>query len=55
VVKELSGYGIRELWANPANGHPGDLVTDVYARYSMDYLLENIPDSDRFPDRQSSN
>jgi hypothetical protein len=55
VVKELSVYGIRELWANPANGHPGDLVTDFYARYSMDYLLENVPDLNRSPDRQSGN
>ena len=29
IQKKLGTYRLRELWANPANAHPGDLVTSV--------------------------
>ncbi|MDG2242197.1 MAG: hypothetical protein P8L66_01760 [Rhodospirillaceae bacterium] len=36
VVEQLSESGTpplyRELWANPGDGHPGDLLTDIYAQ-----------------------
>lgn len=31
----------RKLWANPGDGHPGDMVTEVYASFVCDYLLSN--------------
>jgi hypothetical protein len=39
VHKELHQIPNRELWANPADGHPGDRVTDVYARNVYRYLM----------------
>lgn len=30
----------RKLWGNPADGHPGDAVTDVYANFLHRYLRE---------------
>ncbi|HDH06598.1 MAG TPA: hypothetical protein ENH01_12990 [Nitrospirae bacterium] len=39
VVKEKLGHiPVRKLWANPANGHPGSLLTGVYADSTFDYL-----------------
>ncbi len=40
VHKELRHIPNRKLWANPADGHPGDRVTDVYAQYVYRYLLD---------------
>jgi hypothetical protein len=34
----LQNRKFRELWANPANPHPGALLTDVYAREVYQYL-----------------
>ena len=31
----------RKLWANPADGHPGDMVTDLYAQSVCRYLLDH--------------
>ena len=38
----------RQLWANPADGHPGDLLTDAYAQLTHQYLISNnyLPTSD---------
>lgn len=41
VVRDLSKYKHRKLKANPANGHPGDLVTEVYANEVVNYLNKN--------------
>jgi len=40
VNQELHNYSNRELWANPANGHPGNLVTTVYAKSVYTYLMQ---------------
>ncbi|MBA4395822.1 MAG: hypothetical protein C0394_00310 [Syntrophus sp. (in: bacteria)] len=40
VHQELHHIPNRKLWGNPADGHPGDAVTDVYARFLHRYLLE---------------
>jgi hypothetical protein len=39
VYKELHHIPNRKLWANPADGHPGDRVTDVYAQHVYRYLM----------------
>lgn len=39
VKSRLKDYSIRELWANPADGHPGSLVTDVYSKNIFRYIL----------------
>lgn len=41
VHDQLHHIPIRRLWANPADGHPGEAVNDVYARSIYRYLLEN--------------
>lgn len=41
VYKELHHIPNRKLWANPADGHPGDRVTDVYARHVYQYLIND--------------
>ncbi len=41
IEKRLKKYANRQLWANPADGHPGELVTQVYAEYICSYLLKN--------------
>lgn len=38
VKKELGHINPRKLWANPGDGHPGPLLTDLYAKYVFDYL-----------------
>jgi hypothetical protein len=38
VYKELHHLPNRKLWGNPADGHPGDMVTDVYAQNIYQYL-----------------
>lgn len=40
VVEDLEQYSYRQLWANPADGHPGALVTGVYAKEVLNYLEE---------------
>jgi hypothetical protein len=40
VHKELYHIPNRKLWANPADGHPGDKVTDVYAQHVYRYLMQ---------------
>lgn len=42
VENSLNKYTIRELWANPADGHPGNLVTEVYSKYVYEYLINNV-------------
>jgi len=41
VHKELHHIPNRKLWGNPADGHPGDKVTDIYARDVYRYLMDN--------------
>ena len=41
VKNKLSKIPFRQLWANPADGHPGDKLTDIYAEYIYKYLLEH--------------
>nr|CAI78696.1 hypothetical protein [uncultured Gammaproteobacteria bacterium] len=43
IANELGHIPIRKLWANPANGHPGPLVTEIYARYVLNYILTTYP------------
>jgi hypothetical protein len=43
VSKELGEYPNRALWANPADGHPGNLVTEVYSKYVFEYLRNELP------------
>ena len=38
VYKQLNSYNLRQLWANPANGHPGELLTSVYAEEVFKYI-----------------
>lgn len=40
VYRELHKIPNRQLWANPADGHPGEMVTDIYARMVYQYLLD---------------
>ena len=40
VHEELHHIPNRKLWANPADGHPGGRVTDVYARHAYRYLMD---------------
>jgi hypothetical protein len=41
MVRDLGHYPPLQLQANPANGHPGPLVTAVYAREVFAYLKKN--------------
>jgi len=41
VESELKDYSYRELWANPADGHPGNLVTTVYSNSVYNFFMEN--------------
>lgn len=41
MVRDLSQYRPHQLRANPANAHPGPLVTEVYAREVFTYLNNN--------------
>jgi lysophospholipase L1-like esterase len=42
VSNDLRGYPNRALWANPSDGHPGSLVTEVYSRSVFEYLKTNF-------------
>ncbi len=39
IESKLKKYSNRQLWANPADGHPGNRVTEVYAEYTFQYLM----------------
>jgi len=39
IYRKFYTYNPRELWANPANGHPNELVTSVYANETFEYLM----------------
>lgn len=41
VNSELKNYSYRELWANPADGHPGNLVTTVYSNTVYNFFIDN--------------
>jgi len=41
IKASLKNYTDRQLWANPANGHPGKLVTKVCSDYIFNYLLKD--------------
>lgn len=41
IKAQLSKYTPFELRSNPSNGHPGELVTQVYAQEAFDYLVKN--------------
>jgi hypothetical protein len=43
VSKDLGHYSNRSLWANPADGHPGNMVTDVYSDQIFKYLKSELP------------
>jgi len=38
IKNKLGSYNRRKLWANPANGHPGDVVTSIYADEVFEYI-----------------
>ncbi|MBF0117340.1 MAG: SGNH/GDSL hydrolase family protein [Desulfobacterales bacterium] len=38
IYKRLHSYKLKELWSNKANGHPGDLVTQVYAEEVFQHI-----------------
>ena len=38
TVRELSHYPSRQLWGNPGDAHPGDLMTELFANESFAYL-----------------
>jgi len=42
IENALKKYSIRELWANPADGHPGNLVTEVYSKNVYDYIIDDL-------------
>lgn len=41
IRKKLSSYPLRALWSNPANGHPGELVTSIYADEVFTDIMTN--------------
>ena len=41
LENRLEEYSNRQLWANPADGHPGAKVTEIYAEYTFDYLFNS--------------
>jgi hypothetical protein len=41
VYETLHHIPNRKLWANPADGHPGEKVTDVYAQSIYQYLIDH--------------
>lgn len=41
IKSEIDQINPRKLWANPANGHPGKLLTKLYAEYTFSYLEGN--------------
>ncbi|MFC2061233.1 hypothetical protein ACFLUV_01830 [Elusimicrobiota bacterium] len=41
VYSKFKNYPIKKLWSNPANGHPGELLTDVYADEVYKYFKKN--------------
>lgn len=45
VKNELGHLPNRKLWANPANAHPGPLVTEVIAQSVFEFLQEHLKES----------
>jgi len=43
VERELGHIPNRKLWANPSDGHPGNLLTELYARQVFTYLKHKLP------------
>jgi hypothetical protein len=43
VKEELGQVPARALAANPVNGHPGVLLTDLFARHTYAYVKEHFP------------
>ena len=41
IKNRLSRYSERELWATPADGHPNEIVTEVYAEVVFKLLANN--------------
>lgn len=42
VMGELGNYPNRALWGTPADSHPGNLVTDLYAKHIYNYLVDRV-------------
>lgn len=42
VQQELGHRTNRSLWGNPGDGHPGGLVTDVYANHVHDHIRQSL-------------
>ena len=40
AARDLSHYPSRQLWGNPGDPHPGDLMTELFANESFAYLEE---------------
>lgn len=38
MKRDLGHINQRKLWANPGDGHPGTLMTDVFAKEVFNYL-----------------
>lgn len=51
VYEELHHIPSRKLWANPADGHPGDRVTDVYTQHVYRHLINQGYFSSSIPNR----
>jgi len=39
VVRDFSSYNVRQLWANLANPHPGEQLTELYATEVFNHLV----------------
>ncbi len=50
IKNEYGHINVRKLWANPADPHPGQLLTDLFAQNVLDYLESK----DLFSDSQKS-
>ncbi|MBE9542475.1 MAG: SGNH/GDSL hydrolase family protein [Proteobacteria bacterium] len=42
VYEKFHDVNIRSLWANPANGHPGKLLTELYSQKVLSYLENEV-------------
>jgi hypothetical protein len=42
VSRDLKKYKVRDLWANPANSPPGNLVTEVFANEVFQFIKKNV-------------
>jgi len=41
IYERLHTYNTRKLWANLADGHPGNIVTSIYAEQVFNYLTQS--------------